>query len=87
MQYPADEETVLVLLERVNEAQRLAARELREIQSQDPRKKKRKRGADGGDGDGGDGGDDDGDNGDADTTVKNVMKRGGGKAKKQKGKH
>jgi hypothetical protein len=43
MQYPADEETVLVLLERVNEAQRLAARELREIQSQDPRKKKRKR--------------------------------------------
>lgn len=41
-QYSADEETVLVLLERVNEAQRLAMRELREMQAQDPRHKKRK---------------------------------------------
>ena len=52
--FPADEETVLVLLERVNEAQRLAARELRELQAQDPRKKKRKR--EGDEEDGGEGG-------------------------------
>jgi ATP-dependent RNA helicase DDX47/RRP3 len=31
-QFPADESTVLVLLERVNEAQRIAARQLREMQ-------------------------------------------------------
>lgn len=43
MQYPAEEETVLILLERVNEAQRLAARELKEMQAQDPRHRKRKR--------------------------------------------
>jgi len=43
-EFPCDEETVLILLERVNEAQRLAAKELREMQSQDPRNKKRKRG-------------------------------------------
>jgi len=53
-EFPCDEETVLILLERVNEAQRLAAKELREMQSQDPRNKKRKRF--GGDGD--EGGDD-----------------------------
>lgn len=53
-EYPAEESTVLVLLERVNEAQRIAARELREMQSNDPkgRGKKRKAGlsddADGG---------------------------------------
>jgi ATP-dependent RNA helicase DDX47/RRP3 len=41
-QYPADEATVLVLLERVNEAQRIASRELREIQSNGSKKKKRK---------------------------------------------
>lgn len=41
-QFPAEEETVLVLLERVSEAQRIAARELREMQAGDPRKKKRK---------------------------------------------
>ena len=49
-EYSTDEETVLVLLGRVNEAQRLAARELRELQAQDPqlqRKKKRKEGEDG----------------------------------------
>lgn len=40
--FPAEEETVLVLLERVNEAQRIASRELREMQAQDPKKKKRK---------------------------------------------
>ena len=44
-EFPCDEETVLVLLERVNEAQRLAARELREITSQDPKNKKKKKGA------------------------------------------
>ena len=54
-QYPADEETVLVLLERVNEAQRLAMRELREMQAQDPKNKKRKNR---GKGDFGEGGDD-----------------------------
>ena len=41
-QFPAEEETVLVLLERVSEAQRIAARELREMQAVDPRKKKRR---------------------------------------------
>ena len=53
-QYPADEETVLVLLERVNEAQRIAQRELKEILAQDPRSKKRRRDADDADGDDGD---------------------------------
>jgi ATP-dependent RNA helicase DDX47/RRP3 len=48
-QFPADESTVLVLLERVNEAQRIAVRELREMQASgeagDKRhKKKRSRG-------------------------------------------
>lgn len=52
--YPADEETVLVLLERVNEAQRIAQRELKEILAQDPRSKKRRRDADDADGDDGD---------------------------------
>ncbi len=37
---------MLVLLERVNEAQRLAVRELKEMQAQDPRNKKRKKGRD-----------------------------------------
>ena len=49
-EFPCDEETVLVLLERVNEAQRLATRELREMQAQDPKKRKRK-GDRGGEGD------------------------------------
>ena len=31
-EYSTDEETVLILLERVNEAQRMASRELRELQ-------------------------------------------------------
>ena len=39
--YAAEEETVLVLLERVNEAQRIASRELREMQASDPKNKKR----------------------------------------------
>lgn len=39
-QFPADEETVLILLERVSEAQRLAVRELKEMQAQDPRNRK-----------------------------------------------
>ena len=41
-EYSTDEETVLVLLERVNEAQRLAARELRELQAQDPKLQRKK---------------------------------------------
>lgn len=44
--FDVEEETVLILLERVNEAQRLAARELRELQAQDPKNKKRKKGKD-----------------------------------------
>ena len=51
--YDAPEETVLVLLERVSEAQRLATRELREMQQQDPKNKKRSRDEEGGQGDGG----------------------------------
>ena len=48
-EYSTEEETVLVLLERVNEAQRLAARELRELQAQDPKlqRKKKRRGGEG----------------------------------------
>jgi len=41
--FDVEEETVLILLERVNEAQRLAVRELRELQAQDPKNKKRKK--------------------------------------------
>lgn len=50
-EYPADEATVLVLLERVSEAQRLAARELREMQASEGSKGKgkgKKRGGAGG---------------------------------------
>eukprot|EP01034_Spumella_vulgaris_P027537 gene27537-34269_t len=50
-EFPADEETVLILLERVNEAQRLAVKELREMQAQDPKNKKRKKGGNHEDGD------------------------------------
>lgn len=53
-EFPADEQTVLILLERVNEAQRLAVRELRELQAQDPKNKKRKKGGGEDDEDGGD---------------------------------
>jgi hypothetical protein len=35
---------VLILLERVNDAQRMAVRSLKEMQANDPRHKKRKRG-------------------------------------------
>jgi ATP-dependent RNA helicase DDX47/RRP3 len=45
--FPAEESTVLVLLERVNEAQRIAARELREIQSKAPKGKGRRNRDDG----------------------------------------
>lgn len=45
-EFEVEEDTVLILLERVNEAQRLAARELRELQAQDPKNKKRKKGGD-----------------------------------------
>lgn len=34
---------MLILLERINDAQRLATRELKEMQAQDPHHKKRKR--------------------------------------------
>jgi ATP-dependent RNA helicase DDX47/RRP3 len=44
-QFPADESTVLILQERVNEAQRLAVRELREMQTTSGGKGK-KRGGD-----------------------------------------
>lgn len=54
--YESDEETVLVLLERVSEAQRLAQHELKEMQQQDPKNKKRKRGGGDGDGEGDEGG-------------------------------
>ena len=46
--YECDEETVLVLLERVNEAQRLAARELRELNQQDSKGKHNKKRKSGG---------------------------------------
>lgn len=59
-QFPCDESTVLVLLERVSEAQRIASREFREMQqSQNPKNKKRRRrenGPSAGDGEGGDDG-------------------------------
>jgi ATP-dependent RNA helicase DDX47/RRP3 len=42
-EYPCDEDTVLILLERVSEAQRLAAREMRELNENDPKNKKRKK--------------------------------------------
>ena len=35
---------MLILLERINDVQRLATRELKEMQAQDPHHKKRKRG-------------------------------------------
>lgn len=62
--FPCDEETVLIFLERVNDAQRLAVRELKEMQAQDPKNKKnKKRGnTDNGNGDGED--NDDNDNND-----------------------
>eukprot|EP00595_Chromulina_sp_UTEXLB2642_P000288 CAMPEP_0196762710 /NCGR_PEP_ID=MMETSP1095-20130614/2607_1 /TAXON_ID=96789 ORGANISM="Chromulina nebulosa, Strain UTEXLB2642" /NCGR_SAMPLE_ID=MMETSP1095 /ASSEMBLY_ACC=CAM_ASM_000446 /LENGTH=259 /DNA_ID=CAMNT_0042114315 /DNA_START=552 /DNA_END=1331 /DNA_ORIENTATION=+ len=42
-EFKTDEETVLILLERVNEAQRLATKEMREMQENDPRKGGKKR--------------------------------------------
>jgi hypothetical protein len=59
-QFPADEATVLVLLERVSEAQRLAAREAREIEAVKGGKGKKRGG----------GGDEDED---GDAAVKDVM--------------
>ena len=40
--FPCDEETVLIFLERVNEAQRIAQRELKEMLAQDPKNKKKR---------------------------------------------
>jgi ATP-dependent RNA helicase DDX47/RRP3 len=64
-EFPAEEDTVLVLLERVSEAQRLASKELREIQASATKggKFKRSRG----------GGDDGGDGEDAASIVKNAI--------------
>ena len=76
LQFPAEEATVLVLQERVNEAQRLAARELREMQNTEGsngRNKKRKSS----DGNGYDGGDGE----DGDSKVKDVMSAGRHKKK------
>lgn len=42
-EFPADEETVLILLQRVSEAQRLADKEFRELQGQNNGRKKRHR--------------------------------------------
>jgi len=53
-EFPCEEDTVLVLLERVSEAQRLASKELREIQQSTSKGGKFKRGR-GGDGDGDEG--------------------------------
>jgi len=50
-EYKLDEETVLVLLERVNEAQRLATRELKEQLAASKQSGRRKRKSDGGDDD------------------------------------
>lgn len=62
--FEADEETVLVFLERVSDAQRIAARELRELQESDPRNKRSKRKHGGNTGD-----DDDEEGGGADLAV------------------
>jgi len=48
-EFPCEEDTVLVLLERVCEAQRMASREMREINENDPKNKKKKKREDGGD--------------------------------------
>ncbi len=71
--FEADEETVLVFLERVSEAQRMAARELRETQDKDSRHKKRKKNI--GDGDDDDEIDNDGDNRDHEIAVKDVSNK------------
>jgi ATP-dependent RNA helicase DDX47/RRP3 len=60
-EYPTDEDTVLVLLERVNEAQRIAVRELKEMQAQEAAGGKGKKGKKGGFPDEEDGADVDGD--------------------------
>jgi len=62
-EYKLDEETVLVLLERVNEAQRLATRELKEqlaARKTHGRRKRDRQGGDGNDDDDVDGGEEDG---------------------------
>lgn len=63
-EYKLDEETVLVLLERVNEAQRLATRELKEQlaarKNNGNGRRKHRRGITNDDDDGGDGGEEDG---------------------------
>lgn len=53
-QFATDQSTVLIMLERVTEAQRMAVRELKEQQASDPRNNKRKRGGGGNDGEDGD---------------------------------
>lgn len=65
-EFPAEEDTVLVLLERVSEAQRLASKEMREMQSsQGKNGRKHKRGRD----------DEEGDGEDASAIVKNAIEK------------
>lgn len=75
-QYKLDEETVLVLLERVSEAQRLATRELKEQQEALRRGRKGKKGR---------GGDDDGEEGRARGEIKRGYKAGGRRGGGNKG--
>lgn len=63
-EFPAEEDTVLVLLERVSEAQRLASKEMREIQASSSKGGKFKRGRGGEEGEEGD---------DAASIVKNAI--------------
>ncbi|EWM29212.1 dead deah box rna [Nannochloropsis gaditana] len=80
-EYKTDEETVLILLERVSEAQRIAARELRELTLGGGKKGGRKRGRDGeGDEDeGGEGGREAG--GKPLKAGQGALKRGGGRGR------
>ena len=69
---------MLVLLERVTEAQRIASKELREMQSADASKKGKKRGRDR------DHDSRDAEAEDADTIVKSVLKKGNKRGKVRK---
>ena len=83
LQFPADEQTVLVLLERVTEAQRIASKDIREMQSMSGGTKK-KRGRGDGNGDDRDAGEDEGG---VDAVIKGAMKGKGGGGKRHKKKH
>ncbi|CAE7451683.1 DDX47 [Symbiodinium microadriaticum] len=80
-EFPADEQTVLVLLERVTEAQRIASKDIREMESTaGGKKKKRGRGEN-------DDGRDVGEEGGVDGIVKGALKGRGGGEKRHKKKH